>query len=413
MGRERPRFFVNAEKLQGVQVLVGGQQPTTVGTERETARFAPPRKDVLKEGQPPRLAVTLEDRNAVVAAVGGVKPAAAGVHDQLCGLVVLREARREGRHRLPGREDSLLRIPVEPREGVVEFVKGVAVAGVRRKAEVARPGSGGEAHTGGLVGEQARIFDIEPIDDDLIHAQIGDEDKTVIGREGDAVGVRSLLATRVGAAANVLMEVTTSPEPTVREDGKNGNAAAAVIGGNQHAARGIQRQVARAVATCRLLVEKLERAAFAFHGEGAHPAAGLPMESIALVDRVEKLPRGMVRKKGWVQGFGGQTKGGGRAAFGVESEAVNPLGSIRSISGGGAEVNDAKSDAERKHAFLLNLRGHSGKNEPHSPIAILSYFRTLNSLLAGSMHFFRDDQVDLADLVDAPLQNVAHEAREG
>ena len=75
-----------------------------------------------------------------------------------------------------------------------------------------------------------------------VAAQVVDVGVTVVGREGGEVGVGALLAVLVGAVDGVVLGPDGGAELALGDE-KAGRGAAAVVGGEQYAARVVESHV--------------------------------------------------------------------------------------------------------------------------------------------------------------------------
>ena len=105
----------------------------------------------------------------------------------------------------------------------------------------ARPGRDGRV--GRLRGSQGSALGVEPIDQDLVQAEVGREREAVRLVRLDHVAVRALLALGVGDRARVLDEGRGGLHPAVRADGQAGHAAAAVVRDEHVAAAAVDHEV--------------------------------------------------------------------------------------------------------------------------------------------------------------------------
>ncbi len=89
---------------------------------------------------------------------------------------------------------------------------------------------------------------VETVDQDAVEAKIGDEQKLVVGRDVDRVGVRAGLAFVIHAGAGVLDERGGFAQRTVVVNGKHGYTSAVIVGGEEPVTGLIESDVAGAVA---------------------------------------------------------------------------------------------------------------------------------------------------------------------
>jgi len=110
--------------------------------------------------------------------------------------------------------------------------------------------------------------------------------------------VRPLLAGFVGAVAGVLKEAHGLAELSVGADLIRGDAAAAIVGDERHAAFGVERHMARPAALRRDLVQLPQRAAFSMLKALTEPVSARPRPH--LVDRVNEAVAGWIAMNvGW------------------------------------------------------------------------------------------------------------------
>ena len=134
----------------------------------------------------------------------------------------------------------------------------------------------------------------------------------------------------------VLDERGGSVQPAVGLDRHRLDAAAAVIGYQNRLAGFVDRDMARAVAAGRLLIQGSERACTRINGESAHGAALFAAEFADFIGRKEKFLVGMNGEKTRAGRLGGQFHYAGFAAGRVEARDVNPLALRAGVS---AEIN--------------------------------------------------------------------------
>src|SRR5665213_4542038 len=85
--------------------------------------------------------------------------------------------------------------------------------------------------------------DAEAIDVNAVAAQIVDVNKAAVGRVGNEMRVRGLLAFLVGTLTSVVLGPNGGAQPAVG-NGEAGSGAAAVVGRDQHFASKIERHIA-------------------------------------------------------------------------------------------------------------------------------------------------------------------------
>ena len=151
--------------------------------------------------------------------------------------------------------------------------------------QVARALAGLDA-AGLLRGQFAGVV-IDGIDHDLVEAEVGGEGVFAIGGDEEGVGVRLFLPRRIDRGALVLYEVGGFAERSIRVDGQDGDAAAAVVGDKGVAAGGIDIDVAGAAANRRLGVDVGEGAGLRVDAESGDRAAGSAIYLAGLADGIE------------------------------------------------------------------------------------------------------------------------------
>ena len=120
---------VDATHQQRVRVLVGDDQVIAVGVEREMSRRLAARALLFDVRQRARVAVDLEQHDAVVAAVRGIEVPARGVDGDLGRRVLARRSSPGSVERVCSScEGALFRVVGEGRDGRVEFVEDVGEA---------------------------------------------------------------------------------------------------------------------------------------------------------------------------------------------------------------------------------------------------------------------------------------------
>jgi hypothetical protein len=108
----------------------------------------------------------------------------------------------------------------------------------------ARAGAGSGLPGGCVVGSELGGGGVEVVDVDGVEAEIVDEEEAIVGRDGDAMGVRGLLAVGVGSVAFVLLEGDGGAEVAVVAEREGGCAAAVVVCGEDGAGGVIDGDVA-------------------------------------------------------------------------------------------------------------------------------------------------------------------------
>src|ERR1043166_1895074 len=125
---------------------------------------------------------------------------------------------------------------------------------------MSRAGTGRDRSRWRVVGGQCGVFRIEAIDKDLVQTEITRKGKAVDEVGVDAMRVRSSLTLQVHARTGVLNCGGWRAKTSVLAYRQRRDAAAAVVRHQHAAAFGVHRQVTRAEATRRLLVERSELA---------------------------------------------------------------------------------------------------------------------------------------------------------
>src|SRR5262249_48298224 len=141
------------------------------------------------------------------------------------------------------------RVQAERGDGDREFIDDVGEAAVRMEDKVTRTTAG--RSVAGAVWLQAALFGIELVDDGLIGAEIGHEQKMVFGIGADVMRVWSLLPLAVGPSSGVANQDGVRLDLSIRSERKCGDVAAAVLGGEQAVAGTIDGDMARLSATGR------------------------------------------------------------------------------------------------------------------------------------------------------------------
>ena len=132
-----------------------------------------------------------EDRDALVAAVGGVNEFAVGVDADLGGTVGVGddEAGGQGGDMLDGCGSAARGVVGADADRAVDFVQDVEEAPVAGELGVARPGAGRGGDECRVVWRECAGQEVEPVDKDAIEAEVGDQGETVVRRNGDGVRV--------------------------------------------------------------------------------------------------------------------------------------------------------------------------------------------------------------------------------
>src|SRR5579884_835247 len=110
--------------------------------------------------------------------------------------------------------------------------------------------------------------------------------------------VRSFLAAVIGTGTSELYEIGSGAEPAIGRDGQGNDASAVVVGDQQVAAGMIHREMARAGAAGRDLVQQSQVPRGWIDREGADGAAFLPLKGSGLIHRVEKTAIRVNHQKG-------------------------------------------------------------------------------------------------------------------
>ena len=98
-----------------------------------------------------------------------------------------------------------------------------------------------------IVGREGAFGPIIAIDQDLVEAAVGYQGKAIVGRKSGAVCVRAFRA-GLGTDAVVLGETGHFPQPAIRQNGHQRQAAAAVVRRQQSFAGLVHRDVRRPLA---------------------------------------------------------------------------------------------------------------------------------------------------------------------
>ena len=149
--------------------------------------------------------------------------------------------------------------------------------------------------------------------------------------------VRPFLALRVGARSVVLDEDRWRVQTAVRLDRQRFDTATAVIGDENSLAGPIHKEMARAVATGRLLIQGNEFARARVDDKSAHCSALFAVKIANLIRRIKKSPVGMKGEETWTDCFGGQFRRVQFAARRSEAGDINPFTLWAGVS---ADVNE-------------------------------------------------------------------------
>jgi hypothetical protein len=131
-------------------------------------------------------------------------------------------------------------------------------------------GEGGEF--GGAVGGDRSDGGIDVVGDDLVSAQVGNEEMLAGCVEGDAVGEGLLLARGVNAGAVVLEDGGGGQESAVVVDGEGGDGGAVIVGDGEKFSGGMKGEVRGICTAGGLPVERYEIARLHIDGEGFNSA---------------------------------------------------------------------------------------------------------------------------------------------
>ena len=288
------------------------------------ARLLAERRLVAGGRELPGGGVDGEDRDAVVAAVRAVDELPVRTDRDLGGVGLRGKAGGDGRERLQFRGRTRRGVVRERRDRGLHLVDDVQVAPVGMEGGVTRPCPGREPGRPRLVGREAARGRVEPVDEHLVEAQVGDERESIRLVEAHPVRVGALLASRVRSMPLVLHERRGRAQAAVGLNGQHGDAAPAVVRDEDEAAPGIEREVARRAAAGGLLVQGRERIQVA----------------TARVQREERRAHGLGRRAGLGQ----------RARREVESKAIDPL----------ARAGAARVRADVDHHRPTCRRGRTG-----------------------------------------------------
>lgn len=350
---------VDAENAEGVGILVRAEEPGAVGREGEVARDRAAGGDVFDEGEFAGGGVAGEDREAVVAAVGGVDKAVVGMDPDFGArfrAVVIGGEGGEGLDRREGAGGSVVAEGAERRVELVEDVEMFSVAG---ELAVARTGAGRDGGVAGFVAGEGAGGGIEGKREDAVEAEIGDVGEAVVGRKRDGVRVGFFLA--VGARAErafVLDQRRARLEFAVGCEWKGGGVAAAVAGNEDEAGVAVDGEVGDAAGAGGFGVEAGELASGAIESEGGHATA-----RIGFIDRVEDRPGGVEIEERRIAGFGGELGGGEFAGCSVDVDTIDAFAfaagvgaEVDEMVGGGGEGGEGEGEREGEEA----LGAHGG-----------------------------------------------------
>ncbi len=267
---------------------------------------------VHRGDEPQFLALDGEHGQDVLAAGGGPDEAAVGRGDDARGVGVARRCARQHRGLGQRGQDACCRVPAADGDGRAQFVDDVRVRAAGVESQVARPRAGTQSglpvQGQGAVRQRAHPH--------RVRAQV-DADGPAAARVGlHVVGVRPLLAGGVRPRAAVPEHAGSGTrEGAVGADGDRGDAAGAVVGGQDMAVE--QVEVGRAAAVDR-------------HGPPGrvglvpvHPVRGHRAVG-RLTDRVERPPVGREGQTGGVLNGVDAAQHGQRAAAGVDLRGHDP-----------------------------------------------------------------------------------------
>ena len=217
---------------------------------------------------------------------------------------------------------------------LVELIQNPAVG---MKQEVPGPGAGSRVEKRRVVGRERPVGVVIAIDQDLVKAAIGHQGKAIVGRKSGAVRMRALLP-GLRTDSVVLSEAGDFPEPAIRLNGHQSQAAAAVVRRQQSFARLVQRDVSGALAATRDFVQKSQRSGLGINGVGAHRAEfARQIFPVVFVGGIQELSIGMHRQKRRAGSLGGQRDRRQFAARRLKPERVDTLSAVPRI---GADVNE-------------------------------------------------------------------------
>src|SRR5882724_13603583 len=146
-----------------------------------------------------------------------------------------------------------------------------------------------QLYKGGLIGCNRAGGRVEMVEQHFVQAEIGNQQKAIVGRGFYPVSVRAFLAFFVGAeGAGVLHERGVFAELTVRENGKDYDISGAVVGNENVFAGAIEGDVAGICAERWELIERDQFFVGSVDGKRADHAA-----LAGFVHGVEIFPVGM------------------------------------------------------------------------------------------------------------------------
>src|ERR1019366_1017311 len=110
------------------------------------------------------------------------------------------------------------------------------------KRKVAGSSAGSRVEKWRIIGRERAVRPIVAIDQDLVEAAIGYQGKAIVGRKSGAVRVRAFRP-GLGTDAVVLGKTGGFPQPSIRLNGQQRQATAAVVGRQQSFAGLVHRDV--------------------------------------------------------------------------------------------------------------------------------------------------------------------------
>lgn len=322
LGFQRTGCGINGEDRDIVAGHVRAEEPAAVWGDEQVLRAFPEAGFDVEQGQC-SVWSDLVGGDAVVAAVGAVQVFAVGCDLEVCGVAFALEAWGQGWEGLFFGERAFFGVVVEDGEGVGEFIDGVEQSTVGMERDVAWAGCGGQFCEGlGLIRGERAFGGVEPVDHDLVDAEVCSEGEPVIGADDDAVGVGAFLAFWVTACSRVLDERGGFLERTVGLDGKGGDVAGRVVGNEDGVVGGIRCEVAGGGSAGGGLVQSSQFAVTSFDGVGSYVSV-IGAAELCGIDGVQVFAGGRDGEEEGVLDVSGAVEWRESALFRVEAERMD------------------------------------------------------------------------------------------
>lgn len=255
---KRTVFLVDPEDNDTVLTLVGDEAELSCRVDVEV----PGRFDIgglmLDESQCLFCQVDLVNHNAVVSTVRAVKKLPARVHTYLSARIRTVKTFRKRRDGLDFRQMPRRRFVGKCRHRAIELVDHVSVLPIWVEGKVPRSGPGLDLCKRRAIGDDRPLFNVQPVNHDLVDSKVGYEGKAVVRADVDRMCMGAFLALGIHAGTGVLGEARRFSESSVRFDRNNRGVPTTVIGHKQISSHMVDADVTRTCTARWPLVEEPE-----------------------------------------------------------------------------------------------------------------------------------------------------------